>query len=67
MTFRGAEKTLRLIGETKGEAFYRGEIAEAIAAHAQAHGGAMTAADLAAFRPEWVTPDRQGLSRLHAA
>ncbi|MCX4198090.1 gamma-glutamyltransferase family protein, partial [Methylobacterium organophilum] len=33
VTFPGAEKTLRLIGETKGEAFYRGEIAEAIAAH----------------------------------
>ncbi|MEE7462595.1 MULTISPECIES: gamma-glutamyltransferase family protein [Methylobacterium] len=56
VTFPGAEKTLRLIGETKGEAFYRGEIAEAIAAHARANGGAMTAADLAAFRPEWVTP-----------
>ena len=56
VTFRGAEKTLRLIAETKGEAFYRGAIAEAIAAHAQAHGGAMTTDDLAAFRPEWVTP-----------
>ncbi len=57
--FPGAERTLRLIGETKGEAYYRGEIAAAIAAHARAHGGAMTEADLAAFRPEWVTPTSQ--------
>ncbi|MCJ2018808.1 gamma-glutamyltransferase family protein [Methylobacterium sp. E-065] len=59
VTFPGAEKTLRLIGETKGEAFYRGEIAAAIAAHAQANGGAMTTADLAAYKPEWVTPTAQ--------
>ncbi|MCJ2064009.1 gamma-glutamyltransferase family protein [Methylobacterium sp. J-088] len=67
VTFPGAEKTLRLIGETKGEAFYRGEIAAAIAAHAQANGGAMTAADLAAYKPEWVTPTAQGYrgSTLH--
>jgi gamma-glutamyltranspeptidase / glutathione hydrolase len=59
VTFPGAEKTLRLIGETRGEAFYRGEIAEAIAAHARANGGALTTADLAAYRPEWVTPTAQ--------
>ncbi|MBI5721993.1 MAG: gamma-glutamyltransferase family protein [Burkholderiales bacterium] len=53
-TFSEAARTLRLIAETKGEAFYRGEVAAALAAHAQAHGGAMTAADLAAYRPEWV-------------
>jgi gamma-glutamyltranspeptidase / glutathione hydrolase len=51
-----AAKALRLIGSTKGEAFYRGDIAAAIAAHARAHGGAMTEADLAAYQPEWVTP-----------
>jgi gamma-glutamyltranspeptidase / glutathione hydrolase len=50
----GAARTLRLIAQTRGEAFYRGEIAEAIAAHARAHGGAMTAADLASHQPEWV-------------
>lgn len=59
VTFPGAERTLRLIGATKGEAYYRGEIAAAMAAHSQAHGGAMTAADLAAYRPEWVTPTRK--------
>ncbi len=51
-----AAKTLRLIAETRGEAFYRGEVAEAAAAHARAHGGAMTAADFAAYAPEWVEP-----------
>jgi gamma-glutamyltranspeptidase / glutathione hydrolase len=56
VTFPGAERTLRLIGETKGEAYYRGEIAAAIAAHARANGGAMTEADLAAYTPEWVEP-----------
>jgi gamma-glutamyltranspeptidase/glutathione hydrolase len=54
--FPDAAKSLRLIAQTKGEAFYRGEIAAAIAAHAKAHGGAMTEADLAAYAPEWVTP-----------
>jgi gamma-glutamyltranspeptidase/glutathione hydrolase len=51
-----AAKTLRLIGRTRGEAYYRGEIAAAAEAHARAHGGAMTAADFAAYAPEWVTP-----------
>jgi gamma-glutamyltranspeptidase/glutathione hydrolase len=51
-----AAKALRLIGATKGEAFYRGEIASALAAHAKAHGGAMTEDDLAAYAPEWVQP-----------
>jgi gamma-glutamyltranspeptidase/glutathione hydrolase len=55
----GAARTLRLVAETQGEAFYRGEIAAAAAAHAAAHGGAMTAADFAAFQPEWVTPIAQ--------
>ena len=54
--FPAAARTLRLIAESHGEAFYRGEVAQAIAAHAKAHGGAMTAADLAAWRPEWVEP-----------
>ena len=51
---REAALTLKAIAQSKGEAFYRGEIAQAIAAHARAHGGAMTAADLAAYQPEWV-------------
>ncbi len=51
-----AARTLRLIAQSRGEAFYRGEIAAAAARHAKENGGAMTAADFAAFQPEWVTP-----------
>ena len=54
--FPQAARTLKLIAQSKGEAFYRGEVAAAAEAHARAHGGAMTAADFAAFQPEWVTP-----------
>ena len=54
--FSAAAKSLRLIAQTKGAAFYQGEIAAAAALHAREHGGAMTAADFAAYRPEWVTP-----------
>jgi gamma-glutamyltranspeptidase/glutathione hydrolase len=46
--------TLEKIAATKGEAFYRGELAEKLAAHAKAHGGVMTVSDLAAHRPDWV-------------
>ena len=65
--FPAAARTLRLIAESHGEAFYRGEVAQAIAAHAKAHGGAMTAADFAAYRPEWVEPIGQDYRghRLH--
>ncbi|MCJ2038434.1 gamma-glutamyltransferase family protein [Methylobacterium sp. J-059] len=59
VTLRAAARTLRAIGETKGKAFYEGEIAEAMARHAGANGGAMTVADLSAYRPEWVTPTRK--------
>ncbi|QTN25845.1 gamma-glutamyltransferase family protein [Rhizobacter sp. AJA081-3] len=54
--FHEAARTLKLIAQTKGEAFYRGEVAQAIEKHARAHGGALRAADLAAYRPEWVEP-----------
>src|SRR6266571_3060424 len=52
--FPDQAKTLEKIAATKGEAFYRGEIAEKIAAHAIANGGAMTRADLAAHTNDWV-------------
>ncbi len=57
--FKAAARTLRLIAETKGEAFYRGEVAAAVEAFAKQTGGAMTAADFAAYQPEWVTPISQ--------
>ena len=58
--FKAAARTLKLIAQSKGEAFYRGEVAEAAAAHAKAHGGVMTAADFAAYQPEWVVPISRG-------
>ena len=51
--------SLRQIAQTKGEAFYRGALAEAIAADAAAGGGALTLEDLASHAPEWVTPTAQ--------
>jgi gamma-glutamyltranspeptidase/glutathione hydrolase len=54
--FPDAARSLRLIAQTRGAAFYGGEIAEAAARHAAANGGAMTAADFAGYRPEWVEP-----------
>lgn len=52
----GAARTLRAIAASRGEAFYRGEVAAAIAAAARAQGGAMREADLAAHRAQWVEP-----------
>ena len=45
----GAARTLKLIADTRGEAFYRGEIADAIERYAQSTGGAITAADLSGY------------------
>jgi len=55
-SFPDQAKTLKRIAETKGEAFYKGDLAEKIAAWAKQHGGAMTVADLAAHRNDWVEP-----------
>jgi len=55
-SFADAARTLRLIAQSGGEAYYRGEIAAAIVAHAQANGGAMTLSDFAACEAEWVAP-----------
>lgn len=52
--FPDAARTLRLIAESGGEAFYRGEIAAATAAFARETGGSITSDDFAACRPEWV-------------
>lgn len=49
-------RSLRLIAESEGEAFYRGELAEAMAAHAAREGGLLTVEDLAEHEPEWVEP-----------
>lgn len=49
----GHARTLRLIAETKGKAFYEGEIAEEIAAFARHHDAALTVEDMAAHRADW--------------
>ncbi|RAP77780.1 gamma-glutamyltransferase family protein [Paenibacillus montanisoli] len=49
-------RTLRLIGETNGEAFYRGELAELIDKAAREGGGLLRKEDMAPFQPEWVDP-----------
>lgn len=46
--------TLEEIAATNGEAFYRGELATKLEAHAAANGGAMRVSDLAAHRADWV-------------
>ena len=47
-------KTLEDIAATMGESFYRGALAQQMAAHSQANGGVMTVADLAAHQCDWV-------------
>ena len=80
-TIRALARSLRLIAETKGRAFYEGELAEAMVAFSSAHGGVMTQADLAAHRPDWsgtiskgfgnaslheIPPNGQGIAALLA-
>ncbi len=74
-------ETLTAIGASGGDAFYTGVLAERIVAHAAANGSPLSAEDLAAHRPEWVTtlsqefadvvvhelpPNGQGLAALEA-
>ena len=47
---------LEQIARTRGKAFYQGPLAEKIEAHARKHGGAMTSADMAAHKSDWVKP-----------
>lgn len=58
--FPGAARTLRLLAQQGGRAFYQGEIAEGIVAWSKASGGSLTLNDLAAYEPEWVTPIHHG-------
>jgi gamma-glutamyltranspeptidase / glutathione hydrolase len=46
--------TLEKIAATNGEAFYHGELAAKLEAHATVNGGVMRASDLAAHRADWV-------------
>lgn len=49
-------KTLRLIGETNADAFYKGEIADQIVRQSDRDGGFFTKEDLANFEAKWVEP-----------
>lgn len=77
----GHARSLQLIAETKGAAFYTGQLAEDIAAFAAKHGAALTEADMAAHRPDWcgtisrsfdqadlheIPPNGQGIAALIA-
>jgi gamma-glutamyltranspeptidase/glutathione hydrolase len=79
--FAEAAVTLRRIAQTRGRDFYEGATAEALVAHAREHGGSMTLADLAGYRPEWcgtiskdyrgytlheIPPNGQGIAALMA-
>ena len=55
-TWKSHADVLEQIARTRGEAFYRGPIAERIEAHARKHDAAMRASDFAAHKSDWVTP-----------
>jgi gamma-glutamyltranspeptidase/glutathione hydrolase len=77
----GHARSLKLIAATRGEAFYRGELAQSIADFARRHGAALDEADLAAHRNDWcgtihqdfgdaslheIPPNGQGIAALMA-
>ncbi|HEY3113934.1 MAG TPA: gamma-glutamyltransferase [Gemmatimonadaceae bacterium] len=51
-------RTIRLIADSGASAFYRGSIADSIAAEMQRSGGLITREDLARYRPVWRQPIR---------
>ncbi|MBB6453283.1 gamma-glutamyltranspeptidase/glutathione hydrolase [Salirhabdus euzebyi] len=53
---KGHAETLKAIAKTNGESFYRGEIADKIAAFSKKYDGFLSKSDLAFYYPEWVTP-----------
>jgi gamma-glutamyltranspeptidase/glutathione hydrolase len=48
--------TLRSIGQSNAESFYKGELADKIDAFMQQYGGYLRKADLENYQPEWVEP-----------
>ncbi len=52
--------SLRLIAQHGRDGYYKGKTAEAILTISREQGGTMTAADLAEFQAEWVTPIKTG-------
>ena len=51
-------RTIKLIADSGAAVFYRGSIADSIAAEMQRDGGLITKADLARYRPIWREPIR---------
>src|SRR5258708_213164 len=63
----GARASAQADRGDEGQAFYTGGLAESMAAHARKHGGALTVADLAQHKADWLEPlaqDYRG-DRLH--
>ena len=54
--FKAAARALRAIAESKGAAYYRGPIAQAIEKFSSQNGGSLRASDFENFQPEWVKP-----------
>jgi len=54
--FPDQAKTLAKIAESKGEAFYRGEIADSMDKYAKETGGALRRNDLESHKADWVDP-----------
>ena len=53
---RDMARTLEQIAHTRGEAFYRGALADAMVRHANAHGSVHTREDFERHTIDWVTP-----------
>lgn len=49
-------RTLRLIAETEGETFYKGELAEKIVEYSRKYDGFIELEDLVEYQAEWVEP-----------
>ena len=77
----GHARSLRLIAESGGAAFYEGELAEEMVAHSMAHGGVLSLDDLARHEADWcgtlsrdyrgatlheIPPNGQGIAALMA-
>jgi len=60
-----AAKTLISIAETKGESFYRGHLAQAIAQDAAKHNSALSVEDMAANQPDWCGTISQQFDHFH--
>ncbi|MEY7999874.1 gamma-glutamyltransferase [Clostridium sp. Mt-5] len=56
VTLKDHARTLKIIAETVGEAFYRGELAEKIDKFSRDTGGYIRKEDLEKYRPQWVKP-----------